>query len=373
MTTNSSGLLDLADDIGRAAAGLGQVVNGTPWLTGAYGQFCRVFSGTPGGQVGQLLDIPNVCTPYWDDDGIAPPTTEPGIQGGQCQGEVYNFDVDFILDGNPIRTENYTAVGAISRERFTTQPGGPGVRLLDGNGNLVGAGATVPAQIESGNPDATANLVTRNMVRTDGMPDDCGNGPDEFIPSPDYPGTQFGDPFEYNDPNGRPWSINVGPPEFNDNGDLIIPIDVNGNPVNIGVPDSSGGGGGGLNPGPVTPGEDIEGGDGDGEEDVPPGENGTRCVAIALVVASVPSGSGIVPSTMPNNRYRAVLGNISVKVVLDGGGEYYQRDVLIQTDRTIEAIAVEGLTITGFRVNLLPGMSYTATPLYRSETTEQEA
>jgi hypothetical protein len=280
-----------------------------------------------------------------------------------------NCTTDVVQD-NPGITTSTRVTGPVTGGRVVEVPGGCGggprgysYELL--NGDVVLGAMTVTTNF----PNAvfasafTTNSVTQVPING---PDNCGNPPDAFTPSPDAPGVNFGDPQSIIGPDGNNYNITPFDFEIGDNNEVNIPFEINGSPFNFG-PEGS--------PTPLTPGDTTEGapqngGDEGGERDVPEAPAGSRCIAIAFVFSGFAADRGTVINSGPNQRLYAVFGNAAIKVRTDSGSEYYLPNQDLNSERSLIAIPVEGLTCTGYKVNLETGLSYTATPIYRSETEE---
>lgn len=357
-------LLDFAGTAQDLAVGVGELANSLPGVSGAYKAFCRVAAGTPGGQLFDALDLGNVCTPYLQPDGRTfGGEGPPPFTGGQCPGVAYRLDGFSTVDGVQFGATgtNRLAIGPIRKDSTPLSNGDSRTRIIDSRDVAV-------FSISSGAGET--DIVITDVRREDGLPDDCGDPPGEYEPGDGYMGEGYGNPQDIEGPDGRTRPTIVFEPTLDADGNLSIPVSIDGLELDIGNPD-------GAppdvpqEPSPLlTPGPGIDGGPGSGPTPIPPGPDGSRCVAVSCKVNVSPAFRGRVSGTDGNFRYYEPQGNLSVEVEGADGFTSYQRDVIVNTDATVEAIAVEGLTIVAFRVNVLDGLSYTVTPFYRVETEE---
>lgn len=362
--------LSLAEDIGRAAEGIGGVLNELPWATGAYNQMCSIWAGTGVPQGLDAIGLPNLCSPYLADQGRTFGESELPFTGGQCEVEYravqgawsYDDGDGNIVDRPPAGAPSF-GPGPLSIE---VDRGGQRERLRNAAGSYLRT-----LDVSSIGPGAT--IVTRGweISRSDGQPDDCGDPPPFFSPGAGYEGESYGDEVPYTDGNGDTWNLTVDEPTVLPDGTINIPVTVNGIDVDINP-----GGSGGANPGPSDPGNTVAGdpqtgGNGNGDRNTPDPPAGFRTVALSIEVANVPSGDGRIPNTSPNERYYAVIGNAAVRVADDEGNEYWGTDYPIRSKFTLLSIPVEGVRIVGYRVNVPQGVLYRATTINREEPTEE--
>ena len=196
-----------------------------------------------------------VCRPYLDDIGYGePPTVKLPFRGGQCCGVTYNYTYSFrnpntgtIQDSQQSFTDRQL-VGLFERSNQPAQPtksGGPRFRRCSD-----GAIIDVPLGTTFESLDLEQSIS--NIVRADGLPDNCGNVPPVVTdpvppPLPDPPGPQ---PFNPDPSIDIDLDVDVviapviGP---------VIVFDIGVGPVTInpfGGGDDDGGGPGGGSPGP---------------------------------------------------------------------------------------------------------------------------
>lgn len=365
MSTKLGEVTDWFDAMQSGADALSELASNLPGVS-AYGRaFCRVVAGTLGGQALQGANIGNACSAFWDDDGIEPPTSGVPFTGGQCVGAPYNVAWEATTVFGSFTGTN-AVVGPVSSR---SEMDGSTFRcfLISLSGEAGEQEQQVFAQNLGNPPDTSANSFTvSSTTRTDGQPDDCGDPPGFFLPSPDAPGVSFGDPQVVTGPDGNDYNITPFDFTIGDNNEVNIPFEINGAPFNYGPGAESGP----ATPGPTTEGAPQAGGDEGGERDVPEAPAGSRCIAIAFVVSGFTASQGNVTNSEPNRRLYAVFGNAAVRVRTDQGGEYYLGNVDLNSERLLVPIPVEGLTIVGFKINLETGLSYNATPIYRTDIQE---
>lgn len=111
------------------------------------------------------------------------PNVVPGFNGGQCPGAPYRVSGTWDLFGADGTLElsssfsNQVVLGPISIRPSDTRPGQLFLFWTDSQGNprenFLGG---------SSNTSKSIVLTSANVVRTDGMPDDCGNPPPNPLP-----------------------------------------------------------------------------------------------------------------------------------------------------------------------------------------------
>lgn len=359
------------------AVGIGSLANSLPGINSAYQAFCRVAAGTPGGIVLGLARVDNVCSPYLNPDGRTFGDEEPlPFTGGQCP-ELYDLSANYTLRrdgvviGNNILTGS--ATGPIGFREVVERPSSNIVRregrYLNGAGEDFAQYIIRQEETLSGGVVrvTTGELSNFSLSRRDGGQDNCGNGDPYYRPGDNYGGEGYGEPQLIVGPDGNGRSITVSPPEFGDDGGLSIPVTIDGVEINLGGGED-GGGGGGYNPGPTETGPGSGAGSGDGPQQVPPGPEGTRCIAVAVDTVGRPNSAGEVASSAPPARTYGALGNISVRLATDDGSSYWSEDTVIFQEKTVKTIPVEGFTIEAWRLVLAAGMTATVTPIYRSDS-----
>lgn len=164
----------------------------------------------------------------------------PPFEGGQCMGVQYQVTSSFrniiYLNGqifNEVTTNNVsTGPGPISYESSNIQPpnGLVSVTLRYSNGNIAANGS-----ISGGGANETfeVQVITLDVVRVDGLPDDCGSLPP--IP-PEYNPEDwtFNPTINYDDDNGNPLTIDptivLGPNTLGPGGGIQVPVTVTFSP-----------------------------------------------------------------------------------------------------------------------------------------------
>lgn len=306
-----------------------------PWTQGFLAQVI------PGG-IGQAGLLNTVCKPYLDDNGWDSPSQVPPFTGGQCY-TTYNLDFSFtnqfgrqtsnqIVSGRIIGvyvTEvlgNGTKQSGIERE---TSPGAGITRISLG---------TVAGTID---PDP----AIANIVRVDGLPDDCGDPPGVLAPGSN-PAPSPG-PF----PTGEEPDVDpFGNPIFYvpDIADPFGDIPIGDDPF---APAPVSGGGDGL-PGlddAIGPeAADVESGDG---EEIDFGEPPEGRVWVGCIVeTTTDSKIGSIPGTGPGQRvWPDVRGNLSLKY-----GDRKGSNVRINSRFTDIYRPVTSLILTGAFLQLQP-------------------
>lgn len=331
---------------------------------------CRRYSDNPDAVSGErALDFERVCRPYLDNIGYGSgPEVDLPFRGGQCVAG-YTVTIETItlnLDGtdNTVRTDVETNIlgpvrGVEIQNRNPNNPQAETVVLLHGTGS-----GTVVTQGSSCPNGCFRDPKIISVVRTSGLPDDCGN-PDVDVRQPIPPE----DPEE-------------GPEDFNPGPDIDIQIDVNITPdalveVNIGTgpiiinPFGGGGGDGDGDPGtdPDTsppapePGQENPGGNGGfgGDDNFGEPPAGRRWVGCCIRITQTPENVSVIATSEPEDVYPSVIGN--VRLVCDAAGNRFRdTPVRILAKHVCVWEPVQKLNPVGVRVDLLPGYGYTFTP-----------
>jgi len=153
------------------------------FLLGAGGNILGAVASLPGGSpefienTTKALRRLSGCDPA--DDPVLPPSTPIA---GQCPGVLYSFTAQGLDRGNVVVTQNPSCAsgrrGPIGIRSESTS-GGAGIAWF--STWFTAAGLPSEASIISGNAaNITAQLI--NIVRCDGLPDDCGSVPPVFPP-----------------------------------------------------------------------------------------------------------------------------------------------------------------------------------------------
>lgn len=300
-----------------------------------------------------------LCGPYLAPGGPGEPTTEPPFTGGQCpgvsydiRGDVFNQTTGAPNPNNPIlfgtRTGPLrfvemppevvcTAPDMVQTQAFVEPVNAPQDRV-----SVRGPGCVRFSTLE--------NLT---ITRADGLPDECGDPPEDF---------DAGDPDPSPDPNPGPVGGPVGFPfpdldiTISPSGDVVIDFG-DGSPPDVIDPTApdGGGGGGGVNPGdigePGPVGSTGPGGDTDGEA-----PTGSVLTALKINFASPP-----LPGEFDRvGNYRGVcyiyMGT-SEGVDLDPGGALVRDGQLFLAEK-------DNLTTWFVSANL--GYDLSVTPYYKT-------
>lgn len=362
---------DLAEDIANPPAN-------RP-LRGAIGRSGRLFCDLYGASPQPVKDLLGpgfaatglLCQPYWDNRGFTPPAPAGGFTGGQCSA-LYTVNLD-VADYRYRRVN--CASGVVE---FIGAPQSFGLANVQGpiqrvyakvtaNGNC-GPITYVLAIVDAngterlGGTFATTTAIRRidllkfspRVVRSDGLPDTCGDKAGDMEPGPTPPPTPTFPPGEEPgvEPDGQPFII-------------VPPVDnpvVGGEPTE--VPEDGGDGEGGGPTEPPVSGDEEPGSGGDDE--FPPPEPGTRWVGVCIRLTTLPLGTGTVPGTAPETILTQVVGN--ARLLFDSEtGSSYDTPVQIRSAGLCLWEPVKGLSPKGVRVNLKPGFEYNYTPYFVAE------
>jgi hypothetical protein len=322
-----------------------------------------------------ILQSPLVaaCTPYWNSQGYdAPGPIPPPFTGGQCVGVNYRVEGTFTPQ-----------CGATNNNWFSTSVPGPIEGVIDfGIGYAVRSGSTdVNYSVTTFSGDRALTDITRegiscgdipfaaqqargnnpiitNVIRLDGLPDDCGDLPTEIGPG-DNPAPDPGPLPPGTGPtvNIRGGVVVVLPPTLEINPDLTVELPIG--EINLGT-----GTGGGPAEEPL-PGDELAGegsGTGGGENDFGDPPDGERWVGCCIAITSAPVGSGVIPSSIPHDVYPIVVGNARLKFQGPSGPLTYDTPIQKRQETSCLWEPVRGMAPVGCFVNLLPGYSYTVRP-----------
>lgn len=256
--------------------------------------------------------IGEFCRPYYDDIGAAPPALEPPFQGGQCPVayEVRLFNqfggsVRFNPDSQPGPYSNFR----LTRTAVSSTTENVNARLTDGNGNDISASRVgVPKNWE----------YSIQFTRDDGQPDDCGDPPGEFTPSPNYPTPR---------PTGSPTTINLGgndvdvvisSPRVDRKGDVYVTVEGPGFEIDFPVEGPTDI----VRPPEVVTGSpvDVTGDSGRQADDLTPEEQGEgfETIGYRFDLLGLPSNISGVPGTDPQV-LTTPYGNVQLEYRTEGG------------------------------------------------------
>jgi len=354
---------------------------------------CNAAAANPGAYV----DIPGgpevvnaMCSPFWNQEGVSPPQFPVPYLGGQCPGVQYTVKLqttDGVWVGSPskVQTENSIngPVGGIAYERGTGQQSAwDRVEL--------GQGAPEsPRFVAYLAPWGLRDVFVTEIVREDGLPDDCGNPSPLPVPSPN-PGSpgRFGETHIHIDPvTNISYDIDVGSPVIDIDAGLQIPVTIDAN-LTINFPGNDYGGGGGVppdSPPSTTPppgGGGLGGGSGivGGGPNAPPSEEfpeppeGKEWIG-AVIELEIPDRFGKIPNTAPIEILPSTIGNARL---------WYRTDSLtfpefVAPNHQIREAAFslirqhKGLEVRGVYVSVPEDVTFLVTPIYADiETAVQE-
>lgn len=352
-------LRELATE-GGGAAGRG--------LVGAAGRgFCNVHANNPGivGSLGSIASdfVDGACKPYYDENGIEPPSGGPTFQGGQCVGVVYNVFYRVYSSVNGWAVGAVSGYGPIRGLSFSpSHPGYSGVYL-----DAHESDGSSPAQFFASyvQDENIPSVAIVNVVRLDGQPDDCGNPPSPFSPSSNAPPASYGVPFLGQDSKGRPAPITIFAPSLNPDGSLSIPVNIDGTPADLGNPSPLPGGGKPEDNAPVEPGDAKEPSPEDGGKVCFDAVEGKELVGVSWTL-TVPEAFGEIPGSLVPV-YPRVIGNIRLILgACDTVLGVVQDQVQIRTAKGSLFRPFGGTQVAGAIINTLPGVGVSLTPLYVS-------
>ena len=344
---------------------------------------CRRWArGEVGGTPIRDNNLRSVCTPYLNDIGESPDSviTDLPLTGGQCEGVNYSF----TIGGFYTSSEGNVSV---TRAADCSQPSldnGPGPISLEQN--VPGQFNTIRARIRFGDnrirevltttAGTTQHFLTAEAVRCDGQPDDCGDPPIDYDgPGGRCPGCVAPvDPVVItDDPDYDDIEVDVTFPDDDTicvtiNGDTTcfeIPSLVDdGEAAGEAQPGNTGGeprSGDGLSSGQTQSGSDGGAMPESGGEDVDFGEppEGKEWVGVLVNVEPNVNRFGAIAGTGPENVvFPRTVGNVSLTYSdVRGSAEP------IRSEFTLQFRGHPSQTLTGAKINLLPGSQYSITPL----------
>lgn len=316
-------------------------------------QGCRRYADNPEGYSGnRQARVERACRPYLNDIGYGqPPSISLPFRGGQCYGNysyIYSFrnpNTGQIQDSP--QTISGRIIGLFERNNSN------GVTKTGGVERQLAPGAPID-QISLGTTNIGAPLdqSIRNVQRTDGLPDDCGNPPTD-IKDPVPPPT----PGPVREPFVRSPDINIDI-GVEVNPDLTIDVDFGTGPITIDPfadePEGGGDGGGGAPPGdvgePGTPEDTGQGGGADGEA-----PEGTVLTGLRINFVEPPVGA----NEYAPGVYRAVC------YIYMGTAEGLDHDPAGAMLRDGQFVFAEKDNLTRWAVSANLGFSLRVTPYYR--------
>lgn len=353
-------LAGIADAFQSFSTIAGESANSFPPLRGAYQTYCYIWAGTGVPSALAQSDPNSFCAPYLAEDGRTFGEPEVPFTGGQCVAPYQLSWQNQPADGSPPQdsTIRYQPGPIGAPYQVAISPG-----LAEWRVSVDGGDQT---RVLLGVTDEDTQVINFSVNREDGQPDDCGDLPPEFQPGDNYGGEDYDQPTNYTDGDGNDHSISVGAPRVNADGSISLPVNINGDEFDLGVPGLTAPDGQGA-PGDSSAGAGIDPGDNQGETPVPEPPPGAVCIGVAVVVGNFPTDVGFVSGTEPNRRVYGVIGNMSLKLRADDGTEFYGQDYLLESERTFIPIPVEGLTCSAFRLQLNTGQALEVRPIYRQD------
>lgn len=365
----------LQDDFRGFSNLAGDAANSFPPLRGAYQLYCQVWAGSGVPSSLSQSDPVSFCAPYLAEVGQEFGEQGEPVSGGQCPGTEYRvtFSYRWLFEGESesgiVNVENEILVGPVTPYSGPS-PSDPnrtvwGFRGFTVQGAEKFAVVLNPNDLDPGRIGSLKILDGPTITVEDG-PDDCGDTPQPFLPGPGFRGRGYGDPYDYTDQNGNNNSISVGAPVVNPDGSISLPVTVNGDEFDLGVPGAQAPEGAG-DFGPSFAGDPVSPSAGGGLTPLPENPPGTVCIGIAIVLGSFLSDVGFVEGTEPNRRLFGVAGNVSLSLEANDGSVFYGEDVVLRSERTFVPIPVEGLNCVGYRLHLSSGQALSVTPVYRQD------
>lgn len=355
-----------------------------------YRNRCNQFANAPAWAQalgnGPTGTLGRICQPWYDAQGKDGPTINtPAFTGGQCAVQyVYRLTSATVQrQGCPSPTFSQTVTGLPVDVGPVTGPiTNVEGRATDENiffcasrgvnhfttARLFLEGASGSASVVLGPGDSQADVIgvtfTGSLVRVDGLPDNCGNPPETLEPGADPPtdpgptdgpeptddpNNPFGPPLlpipPYDDPLGGPTPIEGPDGISNPIGPDDLPGSTEaqpGGPENIGDPIA-------VEPAPGEQGEQTDFG-------TPPA--GQVWVG-ALLRFEFPEELGSIPGTFPTNTViPRTIGNASLVFGGGRGTAFPIRSASFDVFRPSPALEVQGVY-----VNVLPGITYTVSPV----------
>lgn len=342
-----------------------------PGLDGPIGSYarwlCRAWAGSPGYRLINALGLPTSCTPYLASIGRGTPSYDgPPFQGGQC---AVNYTVSFDIfqrlgpNGNEGVTNSpvVTLAGPLTLTRgqeFYHNQNAYGTQYPFWNWEWRTNGQVVRI-------DQATELQNIQVSRQDGQPDDCGNGPETFVPGSGYGGEQFGDTFTENG-----FTITTGDFSIDADGNISLPVNIKGPELGIDGVDLDFGTGGGAPEVPLagsgTSGSPIDTPGGSGEGDVPDGPNGEPCVAIAFEMLESLPGNPELPGTVSAPAYPRVMGNLSLKLTNSDGAVYWGSSNRLNYAKGVFVIPNDAVKIVGYSYRVIYPVQCRVIPIYQA-------
>lgn len=322
--------------------------------------------------------IQRVCEPYLNSLNyqFAELAQSQGF-GGQCAGVTYDYGYTFRVRnsscvlGEPSETfvSNNPLVGPIDVRNDTSYSQGAGAKwayCVDANGKQAGfVNLDILANSPTCGNQKRNEFVSCRFVARTGQVTNCGNTAPEVPETPRTPPVRTPPSGDPQDPPPEPYE--------DEDGDVIIPIPPYtgpGGPIELPpfvIPTS--GYSGEPPSGPIGEGTPQAGQNTEGEGNIdafPPPESGTYWIGAYVELSADSLQTGLITSSIPNDIYPRIVGNARLASETESGFSLFETPVDLRQKQSTLITADESLIVLGVFVNVLPGIEYTVTPLYRS-------
>ena len=298
-----------------------------------------------------FLNCPASMGPY----PALPPDQIP-FTGGQCPGTQYSFDATWTANNNPeSSSQDFAATGPVIG--LEVEVTGPTKQLL-----LVANGGIQRTILRSIGTQFELTPGTLTLRPPTNGPDNCGNPP----------GTPTPVPLDYDLPDGTPTSemvtVVVGPPRIGPNGNIVFPVRIQGNGLDVEIQFNSDG----SDPRIAPPNSDpdateccpSEGADGDSptNDEPDPPDSDRRIIGVKVVTTSLSPDA--TPTRVLSNDgprlYVPRLGTVSFGVNQAGQRSWLNpidiknKNCYIPCPLESGAVDVEVLPVTGVALNVNP-------------------
>lgn len=368
MTTGSraGGAIGIADGLIGLRESIADPTN-TDVVPTAGRAVCRALASTGYNQI-PLVNRTGpgfACEPYWENEGIDPPVEVPPFQGGQCATSyTVRVRVRFRrlsgaeVEGNFERIVTGPVRGVTVGPSSSSDPNFNTTVLIraDGGDVLVGSGQCPPVSVQR---DCPLSAVITEVIRRDGLPDDCGDPPGDSQPGPSNPGTPFGTP-QPTIIGGDTVNITVGSPRIDLSGGTYFPVTLDVGGVSIAPTlQISGGIGSPDTPAPPPPptrtGEPVEGTDdaGDVDDSNPDEEDGFVTIGYEWRLTGLPDNLSVVPGPFPRPLLTA-YGNVALRFEDGTGREFWGDNLTIRAESGSVMRSDASLRVRGVRYTKRP-------------------
>lgn len=300
-----------------------------------------------------FLNCPASMGPY----PALPPDQIP-FTGGQCPGTQYSFDATWTANNNPeSSSQDFAATGPVIG--LEVEVTGPTKQLL-----LVANGGLQRTILRSIGTQFELTPGTLTLRPPTNGPDNCGNPP----------GTPTPVPLDYDLPDGTPTSemvtVVVGPPRIGPNGNIVFPVRITGNGLDVEIQFNSDGSDPRIAPPnsdpeatECCPSEDVDADSPPNDEPDPP-DSDRRIVGAKVVTTSI--SPDVLATRILNvngpELYFPRLGSISFGVN-EAGQLAWLNPQDVQNKNCYVPCPVEG-GATDIQSNPLPGVVFNVNPVY---------